>query len=92
MVFSEAVSDFLNSDVTLSGTAGATTAVITYISADYTTYNIAVSGMTGEGTVIASVVAGVAHDSAGNLNDRLHQYRQPCHVFTDPSRRSPHLL
>ena len=68
VVFSEAVSDFAAGDVTLSGTAGATTAVVTNPSGDLMTYNVAVSGMTGSGTVIASVAAGVAHDAAGNAN------------------------
>ena len=33
-----------------------------------TTYNVAVSGMTGDGTVIVSIPAGVALDAGGNLN------------------------
>src|SRR5207244_3635791 len=33
-----------------------------------TTYNVAVSGMTTDGTVIASILAGVATDVATNLN------------------------
>ncbi len=33
-----------------------------------TTYTVAVSGMTGDGTVIATIGAGVAHDAAGNAN------------------------
>ena len=41
-----------------------------------TTYNVAVSGMTGTGTVIADVGAGVAHDAAGNREYGLHQHRQ----------------
>ena len=44
--------------MTLSGTAGATTAIVT---GSGTTYNVAVSGMTGSGTVIATIAAGVAH-------------------------------
>jgi hypothetical protein len=63
VVFSESVSDFATGDVTLGGTAGATTATVT---GSGTTYNVAVSGMTGSGTVIASLLAGVAHDTAGN--------------------------
>ena len=31
-------------------------------------YNVAVSGMTGSGTVIATIAAGKAHDTAGNAN------------------------
>ncbi len=65
VVFSEAVADFTTGDVTLSGTAGATTATVT---GSGTTYNVAVSGMTSDGTVIASVAAGVAHDAADNAN------------------------
>ncbi len=63
--FSEAVTGFSNSGVTLGGTAGATTAVVT---GSGTTYNIAVSGMTQTGTVIVSIPAGKATDLAGNPN------------------------
>lgn len=65
VVFSEPVSDFTTGDVTLSGTAGATTAVV---SGGPTSYNVAVSGMTGSGTVSATILAGRAHDAAGNPN------------------------
>jgi predicted extracellular nuclease len=63
VVFSESVTGFTNADVTLSGTAGATTAVVTGGPA---TYNVAVSGMTANGTVIASIPAGAATDAVGN--------------------------
>ena len=66
MVFSEPVTDFATGDVTLGGTAGATTATVT---GSGTTYNVAVSGMTGSGTVIASIAAEVAHDAAGNPSE-----------------------
>jgi len=66
VVFSEPVIGFATGDVTLSGTAGATTATVTPVTA--TTYNVAVSGMTGSGTVIATVAAAVADDAAGNDN------------------------
>ncbi|WP_374688944.1 ExeM/NucH family extracellular endonuclease [Promineifilum sp.] len=65
VVFSEPVTGFATGDVTLSGTAGATTATVTGSGA---TYNVAVSGMTANGTVIATIAAGVAQDAAGNLN------------------------
>ena len=42
-----------------------TTAVVT---GSGTTYNVAVSGMTGDGTVIATIAAGGATDAAGNTN------------------------
>src|SRR4029077_11490584 len=64
-VFSTAVTGFTNSGVTLGGTAGATTAVVT---GSGTTYNVAVSGMTQTGTVIVSIGAGKAVDLAGNAN------------------------
>ncbi|MCX5991049.1 MAG: hypothetical protein NTZ04_01760, partial [Chloroflexi bacterium] len=38
------------------------------ISGGGTTYNVAVSGMTGNGTVIASIDQNKAHDAAGNAN------------------------
>ena len=66
VTFSETVANFATGDVTLSGTAGATTATVT---GSGTTYNVAVSGMTGSGTiVVASVAAGVASDAAGNAS------------------------
>jgi hypothetical protein len=65
VVFSESVSDFATGDVSLTGTAGATTGTVT---GSGTTYNVAVSGMTGSGTVIVSLAAGVAHDAAGNAS------------------------
>jgi hypothetical protein len=65
VVFSEPVTDFTTGDVMLSGTAGATTAIVT---GSGTTYNVAVSGMTGSGTVIPTIAAGVAHGSINNAN------------------------
>ncbi len=65
VVFSESVTDFQTGDVSLSGTAGATTAAVT---GSGTTYTVSVSGMTSDGTVIASVAAGRAVDDADNLN------------------------
>src|SRR5687767_7527970 len=63
--FSEAVTGFATGDVTLSGTAGATTAVV---SGGPTVYTVSVSGMTTSGTVIASINAGVAIDAGSNPN------------------------
>jgi hypothetical protein len=66
------VSGFSGADVSLSGTAGATTAVVT---GGPSIYNVAVSGMTTDGTVIATIPAGSnapsavgAQDTAGNGN------------------------
>src|SRR5262249_20333459 len=60
--FSEPVAGFATGDVTLSGTAGATTATVTGSGA---LYNVAVSGMTGAGTVIVSIPAAKA---SGNIS------------------------
>ncbi len=65
VVFSEEVTDFATGDITLDGTAGATTATIT---GSGTTYTVTVSGMNVSGTVIATIAAGAAHDAAGNAN------------------------
>jgi large repetitive protein len=65
VVFSEAVNGFIDTDLSLDGTGGATTAVV---SGGPTTYNVAVSGMTTSGTVIASLDAGKVVDNAGNNN------------------------
>ena len=69
VVFSASVTDFVTGDVTLGGTAGATTATVT---GSGTTYNVAVTGMTTSGTVIASLAPGVAtsggHPSAASTS------------------------
>ena len=64
VVFSEPVIDFTGTDVTLAGTAGATTAMSP--AADH----LQCGGQRHDhaGTVIASIAAGVAHDAAGNVN------------------------
>lgn len=64
-VFSEPVSGLTGADVTLGGTAGATTSVVT---GGPSTFNIAVSGMTTSGTAIASIDANKVTDIAGNSN------------------------
>jgi predicted heme/steroid binding protein len=68
--FTEPVLAFATGDVTVSGSAGATTATVTQVAPnDGTTYDVAVSGMTGNGTVIAAIAAGVAADAATNGNN-----------------------
>jgi Domain of unknown function (DUF4214)/Putative Ig domain/Fibronectin type III domain len=54
-----AVQGLTASDIILSGTAGATTAVIT---GGPSSYNVAVTGMTTDGTVIASIGPGAVTD------------------------------
>jgi hypothetical protein len=63
--FSETVTGFTSGDVTLSGTATGLSAVV---SGSGPAYTIAVSGMTANGTVIASIPANAATDLAGNLS------------------------
>jgi hypothetical protein len=66
VVFSEDVDGtFVSADVTLSGTAGATSKTVT---GGPITFNVAVATPPNSGTVIASIVAGVATDIAGNTN------------------------
>ena len=65
VTFDRPVADFTTGDVVLTGTAGASTAIVTGGGA---TYNVAVSGMTSAGTVVASIPEGVAHDAGGDLN------------------------
>src|SRR5207247_6225468 len=65
-VFSKPVTGFSGAGVAISGTAGGTKTVT--VSGGPSTYNVAVSGMSSAGTVIASIPAGVAHDADGNLN------------------------
>jgi hypothetical protein len=64
-VFSEAVTGFAPEDIVLSGTAGATSASI---SGAGPTYTVTVSGMTGSGTVIASIEAGAALSVSASLS------------------------
>ena len=72
VVFSEPVNGFGDdtSDVTLSGTAGATTVqVLPILGSLGTEFYVLVSGMTQNGTVIADIPAGAATDVAGNPNN-----------------------
>jgi hypothetical protein len=67
--FSESVTGFTDGDVTVTGTAGATSATVVEVAPNNdTTFAVAVAGMTGAGTVVASVGAAVATDAAGNQN------------------------
>jgi uncharacterized repeat protein (TIGR01451 family) len=64
VVFEEPVSGFTSGDVTLSGAAGATATV----TGGPSTYNVAVNGVADGETVVATIAADVASDSAGNGN------------------------
>lgn len=67
VTFSEPVTGFDSSDVTLGGSAGATTITITN-GGDNLTSNVAVGGFMTSGTVTASVRANAGVDAAGNAN------------------------
>ena len=64
--FSEPVTGFATGEVTVSGTAGATTATVVPLTA--TTYTIEVSGMTQDGTVLATIAGGMVIDATSNPN------------------------
>ncbi len=66
VLFSEDVLGFTSSDVTVSGTALATTAVVSGTGPAYT---VTVTGMTVSGTVIADIAASTVTDLVGNPND-----------------------
>lgn len=63
VVFSEPVVGFDTADITISGTAGATTAAITGTGP---TYTVTISGMVSPGTVVVTIPAGAVADPAGN--------------------------
>lgn len=70
VIFSQAVTGFTGADVVLSGTAGATTAAATETAPNNgTTFQVSVSGMTANGTVLASIPAGVC---TGNVSSSLN--------------------
>ena len=66
-VFTEPVDGFGETDVTLSGTAGVGSATVV-VTGSGDTYDIAVSGITSDGTVTADVPENGAEDDAGNGN------------------------
>ena len=69
VVFSEAVTGFDGSDIMIGGTAKGGTAVVAPSGLmDGTTFTVTITGLTGAGTVTASVGASAAMDTAGNLS------------------------
>lgn len=67
VAFSEAVTDFDASDITVGGTAsGSFVSAVTASSS--TTYVVEVTGMTSNGKVTISIAADKVHDAAGNGN------------------------
>jgi LPXTG-motif cell wall-anchored protein len=87
-VFSEPVLGFATGDVTIGGTAGATTATVT---GGPTTYTIAVTGMTQSGSVSVSIPAAAAKDAANIDNqastssDAAVQWNAPPADLTNPT-------
>ena len=68
ILFNEIVLGFTNADVSLTGsTAGGP--LVVAISGSGASYTASVSGMSSAGTVVASLLAGIATDQAGNPND-----------------------
>lgn len=74
--FSDSVTGFTAADVLLSGTAQPTTAVV---SGSDATYEVTVSGMSADGTVIATVPAAVVTPTnrASTSTDNVVQYAPP---------------
>ncbi len=69
VVFGAAVTDFAAADVTIGGDPlGAYVTAVTPVGVDGTTYDVSVAGMTGSGTVTASIAAGMAHNTLGTPN------------------------
>ena len=64
VVFSESVSDFTGADVTVGGTS---THGVASVTGSGTNYTVTVP-VSANGTVVASVAAGTAHDAVGNAN------------------------
>ncbi len=86
VIFNEVVTGFANADVTLaSGTAAATTV---NISGSGPTYTATITGMTKTGTVIPSIAAGIASDTAGNLN-AVATFTDRTVTYTDTTPPAP---
>jgi hypothetical protein len=69
VVFSEPVTEFTNSDVSLIGSTANVSSAVISVTGNGTTYNVAVSGVTSSGGFIRAVVpAGVAVDAAFNAS------------------------
>jgi hypothetical protein len=66
VVFSEPVSGFTDSDVDLS--ASSLPGLSASVSGSGPSYTVAVTGMDGQGSVVATIAAGAATDSDGNPN------------------------
>jgi CSLREA domain-containing protein len=83
--FSQSVDDFTSDDVSLDGSAGASSAIVT---GSGNSYEVAISGMTRSGTVIATIEAGVATDAFGNGNLASTSTDNSVHYFSPQQVRS----
>src|SRR2546430_9264396 len=86
-VFSGPVSGFTGAGVTISGTAGGTKTVT--VSGGPSTYNVAVSGMTTSGTVIAPIAAGVGRGAAGKRQNTAPTTPNTVTVYTPGNTPPP---
>ncbi len=68
VVFSEPVTGFAGTDVSFAGSTAAGTLAAAVNSISATQYTVSVTGMTGGGTVVASIPAGAAQDAVGNTS------------------------
>lgn len=66
-LFSKAVTGFAADDISLTGTADLTNAIVT-LSGGPITYIVNVNGVAGQGTVVVTIAANRVTDSAGNGN------------------------
>lgn len=69
VLFSEAVSGFTASDITISPSSTAGGTLVASISGAGPAYTVTVTGMTTSGTVVISIGAGTVTDLAGNANN-----------------------
>ena len=67
MIFSKPVFGFSAAGVDLSSST-ASGAKVQSVTGSGTTWTVTVNGMTGNGNIVARVLAGAAHDGAGNLS------------------------
>jgi hypothetical protein len=67
VVFSEAVTDFTGADLSFTGSTVAGT-LVANVSGSGAAYTVAVTGMSGDGVVVASIPALLALDAAGLAN------------------------
>jgi hypothetical protein len=67
VVFTESVTGFAAADVNLAASTAAGT-LLAAVSGSGSSYTVSVTGMTGNGTVVASIPAGAAQDADGDSN------------------------